>query len=173
MPFYTPSGWSDNLFVTSGSFMVHMQSFGSRSLDLLINMPAVSVCIADGISMLNNTEVHWLASRNECMAPCSACPGATRDLTKHTVTMQVMRRQMMPPVLYSLGPITDWLSSKAIGGLSAKYDEVSQASSAAKVHCHFQNFSAFSCASPRQSNARCYTECQPCRRAQASRLQSQ
>ena len=42
---------------------------------------------------------------------------------------------MIPPMLGSLGPITDWLSSRRIGGLSAKYDEVSRASSAAKVHC--------------------------------------
>ena len=41
---------------------------------------------------------------------------------------------MMPPVLKSLGPITDWLSTKMIGSFSAKYDEVSRASSAAKVH---------------------------------------
>ncbi len=41
----------------------------------------------------------------------------------------------MPPMLASLGPITDWLSSRRIGAFSAKYDEVSQASSAAKV-CH-------------------------------------
>lgn len=48
--------------------------------------------------------------------------------------LQEMRRQMMPPVLKSLGPITDWLSTKMIGSFSAKYDEVSRASSAAKVH---------------------------------------
>ena len=41
---------------------------------------------------------------------------------------------MMPPMLGSLGPITDWLSSRRIGRFSAKYDEVSRASSAAKVH---------------------------------------
>ena len=40
---------------------------------------------------------------------------------------------MMPPLLSSLGPITDWLSSRRIGAFTAKYDEVSQASSAAKV----------------------------------------
>ena len=43
---------------------------------------------------------------------------------------------MMPPILNSLGPITDWLSSRQIGAFSVKYDEVSRASSAAKVrHC--------------------------------------
>ncbi len=41
---------------------------------------------------------------------------------------------MMPPIANSLGPITDWLSSQRIGALSAKYEDVSRASSAAKVH---------------------------------------
>ena len=40
---------------------------------------------------------------------------------------------MMPPVLSSLGPITDWLSRKMVNAFSTKYDEVSRASSAAKV----------------------------------------
>jgi len=47
--------------------------------------------------------------------------------------LQMMRRGMVPPVLNSLGPITDWLSSKMINSFSTKYDEVSRASSAAKV----------------------------------------
>ncbi|CAL5224600.1 g7311 [Coccomyxa viridis] len=46
---------------------------------------------------------------------------------------KALRRQMMPPILNSLGPITDWLSSRQIGAFSAKYDEVSRASSAAKA----------------------------------------
>ena len=41
---------------------------------------------------------------------------------------------MMPPVLKSLGPITDWLGIKMFGSMIAKYDGVSRASSAAKVH---------------------------------------
>ena len=49
------------------------------------------------------------------------------------LVLQYLRRQMMPPILNSLGPITDWLSSRNIGSFSAKYDEVSRASSAAKV----------------------------------------
>lgn len=42
----------------------------------------------------------------------------------------------MPPILNSLGPITDWLSSRRISSFSTKYDEASRASSAAKVHQH-------------------------------------
>ena len=51
---------------------------------------------------------------------------------------------MMPPILNSLGPITDWLSSRNIGAFSAKYNEVSRASSAAKVR---QRPSKLSCKS--------------------------
>ena len=47
--------------------------------------------------------------------------------------MQGLRRQMMPPVLNSLGPLTDWLSSMVFAGLASKYDELSKASSFAKV----------------------------------------
>ena len=47
----------------------------------------------------------------------------------------------MPPIVNSLGPITDWLSSRRIGGLSAKYEGFSKASSTAKVHHHLHNVS--------------------------------
>ena len=40
---------------------------------------------------------------------------------------------MMPPVLNSLGPLTDWLSSMMYSGIASKYDELSKASSLAKV----------------------------------------
>lgn len=46
---------------------------------------------------------------------------------------------MMPPIVNGLGPITDWLSSRRIGSFSAKYEEFSRASSAAKVHHHPHN----------------------------------
>ena len=39
----------------------------------------------------------------------------------------------MPPVLNSLGPITDWLSGIMFGPVIKKYDAVNKASSAAKV----------------------------------------
>ncbi len=39
----------------------------------------------------------------------------------------------MPPVLNSLGPITDWLSGILFGPVIQKYDAVNKASSAAKV----------------------------------------
>ena len=39
----------------------------------------------------------------------------------------------MPPVLNSLGPITDWLSGILFGPVIEKYDAVNKASSAAKV----------------------------------------
>ena len=55
------------------------------------------------------------------------------------VMLQEMRRQMMPPIVNSLGPITDWLSSRRIGSLSAKYKGSSRASSAAKVHRQSHN----------------------------------
>ena len=48
---------------------------------------------------------------------------------------------MMPPIVNSLGPITDWLSSRRIGSLSAKYEGFSRASSSAKVHHHSYNVS--------------------------------
>ena len=47
--------------------------------------------------------------------------------------MQAMRRQMMPPFLHSLGPITDWLGGMMLGPLINKYDPINQASSVAKV----------------------------------------
>ena len=50
---------------------------------------------------------------------------------------------MMPPIVNSLGPITDWLSSRRIGALNAKYEDFSKASSAAKVH-----YSSQSCIGP-------------------------
>ena len=40
---------------------------------------------------------------------------------------------MMPPVLNSLGPLTNWLSSMMVGGIASKYDELSRASNSAKV----------------------------------------
>ena len=40
---------------------------------------------------------------------------------------------MMPPVLNSLGPFTDWLSGMVFGSLASKYDELSKASSFSKV----------------------------------------
>ena len=63
-------------------------------------------------------------SKRPCPHSCVKCKSL----------LQALRRQMMPPMLSSLGPITDWLSSRSIGAFSAKYSEVSQASSAAKVH---------------------------------------
>ena len=54
---------------------------------------------------------------------------------------------MMPPIANSLGPITDWLSSRRIGALRAKYEDFSRASSAVKVHCYA--FSAVTCAPTR------------------------
>lgn len=39
----------------------------------------------------------------------------------------------MPPVINSLGPITDWLGSMMFKPMIAKYDEISRASSVAKV----------------------------------------
>ncbi|CAL5224599.1 g7310 [Coccomyxa viridis] len=52
------------------------------------------------------------------------------------------RRQMMPPILNSLGPITDWLSSRRIGALRAKYDSFSKASSATKAEKALQDLRA-------------------------------
>ena len=42
---------------------------------------------------------------------------------------------MMPPILNSLGPFTDWLSGIMFKGLLSKYKDVSNATSAAKVGC--------------------------------------
>lgn len=42
----------------------------------------------------------------------------------------------MPPILNSLGPITDWLSGMLFKGFRSKYEDVSKATSSAKVGVH-------------------------------------